>query len=490
MERELKEINKVAVICQTIIIAVIMGAYAVEVMKGKRTGGYYVTMAVFALVPLIANWILFKLNTASKAIMHVLGIGYGIFYAFIIFTTTEDTAFTYALPMLVVIILYSDLRFCILISIGVILENVIYTVYQAVTVGIPADKMATYEIRNFVIVIVSLFLCLATYVMTKINRMKMEDINVEKENISRLLQHTVNVSEEMSQGIEDVMGHMKDLGKAVSETRNAMQEVSTGTNDTAESIQSQLGKTEEIQRYIEQMADMVERIAESMEQAKGNVSTGWKNVDSLTKQMTASEKAGQEAVKDMKALEEYMTNVQSIIDLITSVASQTSLLALNASIEAARAGEAGRGFAVVATEISNLANQTQNATVNITEVIHNVEDRLNVAADAVEQLMDNTRKQSESAKQAADSFVMISESTERVDEQSERLSDAVTRLTDANSGIVESIQTISAIMQEVSAHSHETYTVSDKNTGIVDEVTRLVEDLNRQAQRLNIKYEG
>lgn len=69
--------------------------------------------------------------------------------------------------------------------------------------------------------------------------------------------------------------------------------------------------------------------------------------------------------------------------MITSVANQTSLPALNASIGAARAGEAGRGFAVVATEISGLANQTQSATVDITDVIRSVSDKLQAAAGTV-----------------------------------------------------------------------------------------------------------
>lgn len=486
-EQELKQVNKVAVFCHAIIVVVLLGAYAVEVLKGTRTVGYYAVFSALAAIPLIANLVLLKLNPTNNLIKHILGFGYGIFYCFVIFTTIEPVAFTYAIPMLVVILLYNDLNYCIVISSGAVLVNIIYTVYQAVTAGIPAEDIKTYEIRIAAITLVGVFLCLSTYVSAKMNRLKMEDINSEKDNISRLLQHTVNVSGEITKGIEDVAGHMQELGGAVSETRNAMQEVSTGTNDTAESIQSQLGKTEEIQHNIEQMADMVENIAESMEQARENVAIGRKNIESLTEQMAVSERAGREVVESMKALEEYMTNVQSIIDLITSVASQTSLLALNASIEAARAGEAGRGFAVVATEISNLANQTQTATVNITEVIHNVSDKLDVAANAVEQLMGNSQKQSESANQAADSFVMISESTERVNEQSERLSNAVTRLTDANSGIVESIQTISAIMQEVSAHSQETYTVSDRNTAVVEEVGKLVEHLNKQAQRLNIK---
>jgi len=317
----------------------------------------------------------------------------------------------------------------------------------------------------------AVFICLATKTLEKVNTYKLSELDKEKEIVSNLLNSVMAISGQMSEGIVDVTEHMQELGDAVSETRNAMQEVSEGTSDTAESIQNQLSKTEEIQNYIEQMAKVVESIADSMAQAKQNVGSGRENIDMLLKQMSASERVGKEAVEDMKVLEEYTQNMQSIIDLITSVASQTSLLSLNASIEAARAGEAGRGFAVVATEISNLANKTQDATVKITEVIQNVSSKLQIAVEAVGQLMDSNRRQSESAVQASDSFGMIAESTNRVNEQSTYLSDAVSRLSEANSGIVESIQTISAIVQEVTAHSQETDTVSDRNTGIVQEVS-------------------
>ena len=181
-----------------------------------------------------------------------------------------------------------------------------------------------------------------------------------------------------------------------------------------------------------------------------------------------------------------MKNMESIIELITNVASQTSLLALNASIEAARAGEAGKGFAVVATEISNLANQTQSATVNITDVIHNVSDKLTIAVNAVEELMNNNAKQNESAVTVADSFEKIAESTQDADEQGKMLEEVVSRLESANAGIIEGIQTISAVMEEVSAHSNETYNISDKNIGIVTQVTELVENLSEQAESLNL----
>lgn len=484
-ERELKQINKVAVICYTIVVSVILLAYAIEVAKGSRTLGYYAFFSFLAAAPVIASWILFKMNPASTLVKHIMGVGYGIFYGYTIFTTTDLTAYTFAIPMLLVILLYSDLRYCMLISVGAVLENVAFTIYQAVTVHIPSESMPYYEIRNLLMILIALFLCLATKVLKDINQMKMEDINQEKENIARILQHTMDVSGGITSGIEDVTEQMKELGRAVSETRDAMEQVSTGTNETANAIQNQIGQTEEIQKYTEQVEEVSKSINDSMDRTRNDITNGRQSLNSLLQQVEASERAGKEVVQDIDMLKEYMQNMQSIIELITNVASQTSLLALNASIEAARAGEAGRGFSVVATEISNLANQTQDATVSITNVIQNVSEKLTVSVNAIEELMSNNAKQNESAATVVESFEKISESTGSADEQVQKLADVVGKLAGANSEIIESVQTISAVMQEVSAHSGETYDISEKNAGIVVSVSELVEQINEQAQSLN-----
>ena len=485
MERERSIINRTALICHTVIVIALLAAYALEVTKGARTIGYYGIFAFLAAAPAVIDWVLYKRNPSDSKIQHVLGTGYGIFYIFVIFTTTDVTAFTFAIPMYLIIILYSDVKYCMIISVGGFLANLIYTVYRAVTVGIAGEEMATYEIRVIVMLIIAVFLCMATDVMAKINRMKMDDLNKEKENVSNLLNNVMGISGSMSEGIINMREHMQNLGESVSETRNAMQEVSGGTNETADAIQKQLGQTEEIQRHIEQVGTVSKNIADSMDRTKGDIADGKRSLDTLLAQVDSSESAGKEVVTDISALEEYMKNMESIIELITNVASQTSLLALNASIEAARAGEAGKGFAVVATEISNLANQTQSATVNITDVIHNVSDKLTIAVNAVEQLMNNNAKQNESAVTVADSFEKIAESTQDADEQGKMLEEVVSRLESANAGIIEGIQTISAVMEEVSAHSNETYNISDKNIGIVTQVTELVENLSEQAESLN-----
>ena len=180
--------------------------------------------------------------------------------------------------------------------------------------------------------------------------------------------------------------------------------------------------------------------------------------------------------------------MNSIIEMITGITNQTSLLSLNASIEAARAGDAGRGFAVVAGEISTLANQTKSATVNITELIQNINAELKEVSAAVDMVTESNRSHAVTAKEVLESFEKIAGMTEGIGQQTSAMRNTVTDLETANAGIVESIQTISAITEEVSAHSSETYDACEVNSSMVSEVTGIVENLNEETKKIQKSY--
>ena len=181
----------------------------------------------------------------------------------------------------------------------------------------------------------------------------------------------------------------------------------------------------------------------------------------------------------------YASQMQGIVDIIGNITDQTSLLSLNASIEAARVGEAGKGFAVVASEISALADQTQEATVNIAELIGNISEELTEVVNVVSYLIDNNKLQSIAATETASSFETIASRTQDIHQLTEELTGLVSSLAQSNEAIVDSIQTISAATEEVTAHSSVTLESSEENSSIVVEVGDIVGELQALAERLS-----
>ncbi|HBZ52493.1 MAG TPA: chemotaxis protein, partial [Eubacterium sp.] len=274
------------------------------------------------------------------------------------------------------------------------------------------------------------------------------------------------------------------LEKTIEQTKVAMSEVSAGAEDTANSVQTQLIKTEEIQEHIHSVNQLSNKIALDMSKTEEAIVAGRNNVDNLIEQAKITDDANTKAAAELGKLNEYTSKMQSIIDVINNITTQTSLLALNASIEAARAGDAGKGFAVVAGEISNLANQTTEATENITDLINDVSEELLIVTDTINLVIDDNKLQYRYAKDTAKGFVDISQRTDDIKNSTGKLGDAVNLLQNANESIVDSIQTISAITEEVSAHATETYKTSETNAETVAAVSKIIDSLNSSASKL------
>ena len=278
---------------------------------------------------------------------------------------------------------------------------------------------------------------------------------------------------------------MELLNDTANKTRGSMEEVNQGTGDTVDSIQMQMEKTEEIHQAINQVRYSANSISDNVEATRKEIQHSKGNIDELIHHVELSNQSNKNVSEEIEILNEYADQMQSIIGLINGITSQTSLLALNASIEAARAGEAGRGFAVVASEISNLATQTSEATVNITELIDNVSVELANMVKVIEDLIRNSEEQDVFANKTAHSFEEISSMTPTVYHEADKLRDMVTDLSTANEQVIRGIETISSATEEVTAHSSETLESTERNSSIAGEVEEIVETLSNLASELS-----
>ncbi len=478
-------INRTAITAHSIIGLVLFAAYAIELMKGSRTLGYFAVFSVLCLVPLLAEFIIYKKNKESGAIKHFIAIGYSILYLFAIFTTNSALPFTYAFPMYMVIILYMDVRTSVLIACGGFFGNLAYIVYQGMTVGYTAAELPDLEIRMAAMVLTGIFMIMCCVAVRKVNTTKMAQIKEQGDAANALADRVLGASDKMITDIGDAAVKVAKLGESVSHIHDSMNEVTMGSNETAESVQVQLQRTEQIQQHIANVMDTTEQIEKDIADTTDKVEEGKKRMDELAAQVEKSMDANSRVLEQMRVLSEYTGQMNTIIETITSIANSTGMLALNASIEAARAGEAGRGFSVVATQISGLASQTKEATVNITSLIENINAELTTVETAIEEVTESNRANAESTEVVTTNFEGIAKGTEDVGVKTKELLEIVKSLEVANGDIVENIQTISAITEQVSAHAGETYEACEENMALANEMTEIVKSLSAEAENLH-----
>ncbi len=458
--------------------------YLLEVLKGSRTISYYIIFCILALLPFLVTVAEYKHNPESEKIKIMLPIGFGIFYCFIIFTTFSPVAYVYSLLIAALLICYGSPRLSALYMSATFLANIVQIVYGFFTNHYTSNDLPNIEIRVASYLLFSLYLIMSANNINTSNDKKLKTMEQDKEQISNMMNQLMAASKQLATSIGIVSEKMTILEASTNHTMASMQEVTQGTTDTAESIQLQLEKTNQIQNTIEQVKNRSSVMTEALEDTRAELNSSRENIDTLIDRTKISNDANENVSKELEELNTYTVQMHSIIELIDNITTQTSLLALNASIEAARAGEAGRGFSVVASEISNLATQTQEATVDITTLIENISKELEEVIRVIAQMIENAKEQNKAASNTAKSFSAIADKTTMVYEEAAQMKSIVAELTNANNIIASGIETISAATEEVTAHSNETYEITSENTKTTAEIGRIIEELDQMTKDL------
>ena len=476
--------NKQSAIAATVICGFIAVTYIVLLPQGLIPMGVGIVTILLALLPIVLSWFIYVRNRSSEAIRHVICCGFGLLYAVILFTSELGIVFLYAIPLLVIVTVYSDVKYTCAVSGGTVLLNIIYVAIHMASGNVSEEQVTELPMRAVLMAITGVMLVLTTVSARKFQRIRQARTQIEQDKTVGLLEEILTVSGRVSESVGQISSEMGVLTESVEQNLVSMSEVNNGTAESADAVQNQMIKTEEIQNHIIDVSHSSEQIIFCVQDADDAVRQGRNCITEMNGLTNEVDKAGKDVQASIENFRETTSKMNSITELINNVANQTSLLALNASIEAARAGDAGRGFAVVATEISNLASQTTVATEDINRLIAEVTLQLGTVVDTIEHLLKTGEDESACASRTSESFEQISRSVEKISAHSNDMNRSVKDLAKANEEIVDSIQTISAITEEVTAHANSTYSSSEQNRQIAEHIHSLVNDLDSDAAEL------
>lgn len=243
---------------------------------------------------------------------------------------------------------------------------------------------------------------------------------------------------------------------ATEEISRAVEEISRGAVSQAEEIESASGQISTMGEVIEDIVNNVKNLtgaAESMGRA-GEAST--ETMRGLSDSNDRTTRAIGNIDRQIRLTDESIRKISVATELITSIASQTNLLSLNASIESARAGEAGRGFAVVATEIQKLAVQSNDAAVEIQQIISNLIGESQKTMKEMQDAEVLVKEQQEKLEETKEKFREVNAGIEVSRGETEQIRGYADACDAARASVMDVMSNLSAISQENAASAEET----------------------------------
>ena len=470
---DLERNNKTCMYAHLIDSSIMTLFCILQALSGLQTWGYIIIFAVLGFGPVIAEFFFWNKSHETPAIQHLVAIGFAVFYSFAIFTATNGLVFLFVIPMILIISVYNDAKYSLIINTGTVIESLIITIMGAQTGKFGYSGQDNAVIQVVIMIMVGIYSYFTSQTLNINMAQKIQHAEESQSQSEKLLANLSELSDHVNQKINSIHQELDKLSTAAQTTQHAMQEVSSGAAEATNAVMEQGSQTQEIQDKIVIVNDVTQQIDANMKHTLDIVTEGSSSMQLLASQVDTSVQNSVDAASKLETLNHYMEEMHSIVELIGGITSQTSLLALNASIEAARAGDAGKGFAVVASEITGMASQTKEATVKITELIQNVTSAINEVVTVIQQMIDGINQEKESAKNTANSFSSIQENTLSIQSGIQNLTVSTSEL----KVISDSVQTLSAISEELTAHAHETLEAENKNTDILDTIASKMQEL-------------
>lgn len=308
--------------------------------------------------------------------------------------------------------------------------------------------------------------------------------------LQRMADTLVELQKQSAQQMETFATSSEELTASVEENKATIDEIAMSCQDVTENTENvyqEIEKVEQASIQIQQHIQSVDRKSKQLlshaATTQESVKSGQQHADQTVQHVRLMRQRHQDTLQTMRRLNTQLNDVQEVMQLITDIARETNLLAMNAAIEAAHAGEHGLGFTVVAEEIRKLAEQSSQSTAHISEVVTLLRKDAEEVTQTIKGSGVEVNESMQAMKETHRAFETIAESMKEVANDTQTVTHSLEHMTDELSQADRSIK-------KVHAHAAVVTREIDNVAAAVEEQTAAMEDLAEHAIKLSERADG
>lgn len=320
-----------------------------------------------------------------------------------------------------------------------------------------------------------------------------QNANKSMENFSGIIKESVLISKKVTDAGDNVKNMTETALEATGQIEKAIEGVATEATRQVQAIDNMHKTVLKIQDGTNDITSATETINKCTEELSLNSGNMKKHIEAMSKgsgEMTENVSTIASQIAETNQTIEKMSEILSSIE---EIASETNLLALNASIEAARAGEAGKGFAVVADSIKGLSENTSKELERIKAIITSLVTGFDECARCIDLVVNSNETNINDTKEVITAFSLIeagiSETNDKIEKISSVISDTMDEINSVSTQVEEvegSAESTAAASQQVTASTEELTSLMNSVEGDISELVSSSHELEKKMNRFTV----
>ena len=305
-------------------------------------------------------------------------------------------------------------------------------------------------------------------------------------NLRGLIKQVSNATGQLASSSEELTASAQQSADASGSIAGSIQQIAYGSEKQLSAVNDTSAIVEEISATMEEVSATAAEMTTMSEQTATVSLAGKTSVDRAVTQMGAVSVGAKQAQTAAVELKASSAQIGEIVGLISTIAGQTNLLALNAAIEAARAGEQGRGFAVVADEVRKLAEQSETAARQIKTLVGSNHDSIGKVVGAIDIAIQDITQGVELVNVAGANFAAINDQIRQVTDQVGIIAKAISEAAVGSQRIVGSIKEVESASRNAAAEAQSVSAATEEQSASMEEIAASSQSLAKLATDLQV----